>query len=175
MDFGAIFLLFVVSLAIALFIAWPFISNWHARSRGGQEVSSLLAERDRLLAEIQELDFDKSLGKITPEEYPQERKALLQKGTEVLRRLDALTPSSWLEKQVEQNISISLPGSPETQVDTPQFTDDDLEIMIANRRVARKAKTAGFCPRCGKPLFESDLFCASCGEPVKQSARGSAA
>jgi NADH pyrophosphatase NudC (nudix superfamily) len=45
-------------------------------------------------------------------------------------------------------------------------SDDDLEDLIAARRAARKEKSAGFCPKCGKPVLRSDRFCPSCGKPI---------
>jgi NADH pyrophosphatase NudC (nudix superfamily) len=44
--------------------------------------------------------------------------------------------------------------------------DDDLEAMIASRRKTHKDKSAGFCPKCGKPILVSDRFCPSCGKAI---------
>jgi predicted amidophosphoribosyltransferase len=44
--------------------------------------------------------------------------------------------------------------------------DDDLEAMIAARRKTHKVKSAGFCPKCGKPILVSDRFCPSCGKAI---------
>jgi predicted amidophosphoribosyltransferase len=44
--------------------------------------------------------------------------------------------------------------------------DDDLESMISARRKTRKEKSAGFCPKCGKPVQVSDRFCPSCGKAI---------
>jgi len=46
------------------------------------------------------------------------------------------------------------------------YDDDDLESMIAARRKTRKEKSAGFCPKCGKPILVSDRFCPSCGKAI---------
>jgi rubrerythrin len=47
-----------------------------------------------------------------------------------------------------------------------ELTDDDVESMIASRRKGRKSKSAGFCPKCGKPVMASDKFCPSCGKTL---------
>jgi len=44
--------------------------------------------------------------------------------------------------------------------------DDDVEALIATRRKARKEKSGGFCPRCGKPILVSDRFCPHCGKSI---------
>ena len=41
--------------------------------------------------------------------------------------------------------------------------DDEMEVLIANRRRVRQGKAAGFCPQCGGPLQKSDRFCPKCG------------
>ena len=48
----------------------------------------------------------------------------------------------------------------------PVLDDDDLESMISARRKTRKEKSAGFCPKCGKPVQVSDRFCPSCGKAI---------
>jgi predicted amidophosphoribosyltransferase len=38
--------------------------------------------------------------------------------------------------------------------------------MIAARRKEHKSKSAGFCPKCGKPVLADDKFCPSCGKAL---------
>ena len=172
MDLGAIFLLFIVLSMIVIFVAWPFIKHWRVQAEGGHEISFLLAERDRILIALQELDFDNSLGKIPAEEYPAQRVVLLRRGAEVLRQLDSLAPkvsSAGAEASAEERVEaavrdrISDPAAQPVKL----VSDDDLEELIAKRRTARKEKTAGFCPKCGKPILQSDQFCPSCGLAIK--------
>ena len=172
MDLGAIFLLLVVLVMVIMFVAWPFIKNWRVQAEGGHEISFLLAERDRVLNAIQELDFDNSLGKIPLEEYPVQRAVLLHRGAEVLRQLDTLTPGlspavreESPERRVEEAVSDRFSDAAAQPVKL--LLDDDLEELIAKRRTVRKEKTAGFCPKCGKPILQSDQFCPSCGQAVK--------
>jgi hypothetical protein len=47
-----------------------------------------------------------------------------------------------------------------------EVADDDLEAMISSRRKGRTKKSAGFCPRCGKPVMVTDRFCPSCGKSL---------
>ena len=177
MALGAVLLLLLVSIIVVLFVAWPFIKHWRVEAESGHEISALLAERDHVLDSIQELDFDNSLGKVPPEEYPAQRKALIQKGAEVLHQLDCLAqPAAPMKKSDGHNgvaaaAILEVSAAPLLAVTASQPiilpTDDELEELIAKRRVARKEKTAGFCPNCGKPLMQSDQFCPSCGHKVK--------
>ena len=162
MEPAAIFLVFIVLVLIILFVTRPFfVRRRELPLQGSHQLSFLLAERERLLTALQELDFDNSLGKIPVEDYPLQRSLLLQKGAEILRQLDGLTSQS--EKQVENN---SLLAGSESKPAT-SMSDDELEDLLANRRSSHREKTAGFCPRCGKPVLLSDAFCPSCGNTLK--------
>ena len=93
MDIGSILFLLALLILIGLFIARPLFdrdapSNAHEDDQTEHEVSTLLAEQDRVLNALQELDFDHALGKIPEDEYPAQRSLLLQRGADVLRQLD---------------------------------------------------------------------------------------
>jgi len=163
MDIGALFLLALVLAFIVLFVSRPFFEHTHvSRGKKSQQLSTLLAERETLLSTILELDSDLALQKIPPDEYPRQRSDLLQKGTEILRLIDALNSDPGREapgqKTVPPVISTSMPGP---------LSDDDLEEMLSRRRSVRKDKTAGFCPKCGKPVLFTDAFCPGCGHALK--------
>jgi hypothetical protein len=162
MEPVSLFLLLILLALIVVFVTRPFFKRRRVQAvETDQEMSSLLAERERLLTALQELDFDQSLGKIPAEDYPTQRALLLQKGAEVLRRLDTLSEQA-AKKDPGYAKAMSTgfkPGS--------DLTDDDLEDLLAKRRNTRKDKTAGFCPRCGKPVLLSDAFCPSCGNTLK--------
>ena len=81
MDIGAILLLIAVLLSVSLYLAAPLMRNYSRRvPQETQEASSLMAERDRIINALQELDFDFKLGKIPEEDYPVQRAELLQLG-----------------------------------------------------------------------------------------------
>lgn len=158
----SIFLLLIVLILIVLFVTRPFFEPRHLHTKvSDHELSSLLAERERLLTALQELDFDQTLGKIPAEDYPLQRAALLQKGAEVLRKLDALASITSSQAGNKKLTPVSEPES------IAHISEDDLEDMLAKRRNTRKEKTAGFCPKCGRPVLQSDVFCPSCGNTLK--------
>lgn len=164
MDAGAIFLIILVLAGVAVFVTWPSLKHRRIQQAApGQELSALLAERDRILKEIQELDFDNTLGKIPADEYPVQRQALIQSGVGILRRIDSMRPA---EPAVERLKSLEFPLEAPVLAAANQATDDDLEMLIAKRRATRKEKTGGFCPKCGKPFMKSDQFCSCCGQPL---------
>ncbi len=172
MDIGAIFLLLSVCLLTGLFVSRPFMQRRRnvAVSVDDQKISSLLAERDRLITALQELDFDHILGKIPAQDYPGMRLELLMRASDVLRHLDEFQPqqadSNDAESRVEAAIASRRADAAIQKTEKPEILDDDLEELVAARRAARKEKSSGFCPKCGKPVLRSDRFCPHCGKSI---------
>lgn len=170
MDLGAIFLLLAVIILVGLFVVQPLSARQHRRAGTGQVLSALLAEQDRLLSTLQELDFDHALGKIPAEEYPGQRSRLVERTAEVLRQLDVLAPDRTERQSDREHPGASAPARPGATAPRkamPAVSDEELENLIARRRDARQGKLAGFCPQCGKPVQPSDAFCSACGKPLK--------
>jgi hypothetical protein len=207
MDLGSIFLILAGVLLVAIFITRPFLDRKVERAplieqktadQEEHQRSTLLAERDRLLTTIQELDFDFALGKIPAEDYPPQRELLIQNGIEILQKLDALDKDQvdlGVEERLEEAIADRRAVAPapllvsnaagrtdaNAEIEThsaarradatarlrlPSSAGDELEALIAARRLARQEKAAGFCPQCGKPVMKSDHFCSHCGTLV---------
>jgi len=175
MDLGSIFLVLGLFVLVGLFISRPFLGH-KARvvSPEEHEYSSLLAERDRILNALQELDFDYTLGKIPEDDYPAQRAAMLQRGAEVLRQLDAtrvVASNEDAEARLEAAIAARRADAARLQTApngasgriARHAPDDNLEVLIASRRRERSEKSAGFCPQCGWPVQQSDRFCPKCG------------
>ncbi len=169
MDYSAIFLLLAALILVGMFLYAPFSARpRHVTTAQEQEISSLMAERDRVINALQELDFDYNLGKISAEDYPSQRAELLKKGAEILRELDTLQPASAPQPDVEARIedAIAARRADAAEPARAEITDDDLESLIASRRKLRKEKSAGFCPRCGQAVLISDRFCPYCGKSL---------
>jgi rubrerythrin len=167
MELGAIFLVLAVLVLVGMFLYAPFISRGRRASiNESHEVSALMAERDRVITALQELDFDFKLGKIPSEDYPAQRAVLLQKGAEILKKLDELTPTQ-REGSTEDRIEKAVAARrADASAKTAELNDDEIESLIASRRKIHKNKSAGFCPKCGKPVLVSDRFCPSCGKSL---------
>lgn len=175
MELTAIFFSLAVLILVGMFLYAPFLEK-RARPVTEEEhdLSALMAERDRVINSLQELDFDFKLGKIPDEDYPVQRASLLQKGADILRKIDSLassSPSGRRAEGEEQDTEARLEKAiaarrADGAAAKPELSDDDLESMISKRRKGRKARSAGFCPKCGKPVMVSDRFCPSCGKSL---------
>ena len=160
MDIGSIFLILALFLLTALYVARPLFERRSlAVSQEEQDLSALLAERDRILSALSELDFDHALGKIPEADYPVHRKQLLQRGAAILRQLDEY------QKGAHADFRDRLELSQNDAVESAQ-ADDPIEALIAARRRSRQDPSGGFCPQCGGAVARSDRFCPKCGEPL---------
>jgi hypothetical protein len=169
MEIGSIFLILAIVLAVGLYVAQPFLERRGRKmTTEAHEVSSLMAERDRVINSLQELDFDYNLNKIPAGEYPAQRAELLKKGADILKKLDAMLPSSDGKESAADRVESAVAARrADTSTAQPSPRDDDhVEALIASRRSARKEKSGGFCPRCGKPVLVSDRFCPHCGKSI---------
>lgn len=195
MDIGSLLLILALLLLVGMFIARPLVNRESAvrspeSDQVDHELSSLLAERDRILTALQELDFDHALGKIPEEDYPVQRALLVQQGAEVYRQLDRLEITEAgddMEARIEAAIAArrrltAMPGLVQGRGRMPVLeaegatavgggsnlsaADDELEVLLADRRRTRPDKSAGFCPQCGRPVQKSDRFCPKCGKAL---------
>jgi rubrerythrin len=170
MEISSILLLLAVVILVGIYLYAPLTQNAKKiRSGESHELSALKAERDRVINSLQELDFDNNLGKVPVEDYPAQRAALLQKGADILRRLDELTPAVPMQKNAEARIekAAAQAHTDPAMNDESGMSDDEIESMIAMRRKQHKGKSAGFCPKCGKPVLVTDKFCPSCGKSLQ--------
>lgn len=193
MDLGSIFLFIALLALVGLFVSRPLLEKreddagaalaFRPTSQEDQKHSALLAERDRVLNALSELDFDYDVGKIPDEDYPPQRRTLLEHGAQVLRELDETgqvpaeseqlaTAVDSAEARLEAAISArrmltTAGGSWPDGHNGGPAADDDIEIQIAARRRLRQEKATGFCPQCGGPVHKSDRFCPKCGAPQK--------
>ncbi|MCS6908292.1 MAG: zinc ribbon domain-containing protein [Anaerolineales bacterium] len=165
MDLGSIFLLLGILLMVILYLIRPFLL--HRATLVTQEehtLSFLLAEKERLLNALKELEFDHILGKIPAEDYPLQRTALLAEAAEVIRQIENLRSQPISTKEP---LHITKPQAQPRRPVAPELAEDDeIEALLAARRRQRAEKAGGFCPQCGKPVQRSDRFCSKCGTPL---------
>jgi NADH pyrophosphatase NudC (nudix superfamily) len=172
MELSAIFFVLAVFILVGMYLYAPFMAQSRRTTTVEEaeehELSSLMAERDRVINALQELDFDQKLGKIPAEDYPLQRAELLGKGTEILRRLDELQPADFSRPYAASRLeeAVAARRADAAGAVRLEISDDDLESLIAARRRGRTEKSAGFCPRCGQPVLVVDRFCPSCGKSL---------
>jgi hypothetical protein len=175
MDIGSLLLIFSILILVALFIIRPFFEQKHQTNDFNSkeqsesleldhQYSSLMAEKERLLRALTELETDFAMGKIPEEDYPIQRANFLSDGARVLQALDVLDEK--IEHPPELNAQLPEEKLNSESNQTSSGGMDPIEEMISTRRRLRDEKSAGFCPRCGKVIQKSDVFCPRCGVKV---------
>ncbi|HEY4717489.1 MAG TPA: hypothetical protein VIH14_00605 [Anaerolineales bacterium] len=123
MELGSILLFLSLLLLVALFVARPLFAVGDEEGELDSEPSHWLAERERVLDALAELDADWHLGKVPKDIYTAEREQLLAKGATALEEI---------EKAEKGKTSRSQRGKVEEK------GNDVLEAMIATHKSKRK-------------------------------------
>jgi TolA-binding protein len=148
MDIGS----FIVGLAIAIvafaFVAKPLFTHEGVRvTQEDRRLSQLQANRERLLRSLQELEMDFAMGKITQDDYQEQRAQYVAEGASTLREIDEITGSS-------------------EELSRARDLDAEIEAAVEQLRTKDAGDRAQFCPTCGNAVLSEDQFCTSCGESL---------
>ncbi len=155
MDIGSLLLAFALILLVAAFVARPVIERAAYRDGNGaaSPADDLITQREAILIELRDLDFDHAVGKVGEEDYAVQRARLVARGAEVLRSLDQL-PAAAVEKPSDD-------------------LDAEIERLVTARRkrqtaagVKKQPAPSAHCPHCGRPVRLTDKFCTHCGAKV---------
>jgi hypothetical protein len=189
MDIGSLLIILALLVLVGIFVSRPLVERKEVKITSDDikeehDHSALLAERDRTLDSLEELDFDYAVGKIPEADYPAQRNVLIKRGAYILQELDKYEEVA-VEQEAEARLETAIAArrfavhqeiqtqstggiSSSTEVKTPTIPikDDEIEAMIAARRRARSDKSAGFCPQCGNAVTKSDRFCSKCGNAL---------
>ena len=155
MDIGSIMAILALGIFVFTFIARPFFEKKGVKDTYyGRQLSSLLAERDRILTILQELDLDYAMGKIIERDYADQRSTLVTRGATVLKNIDLQQEEFDLRKE-----------SGNALIATEQV-DSLIEAAITLKRKTKRGALSNYCGQCGNALQAGDQFCSRCGEPI---------
>jgi hypothetical protein len=106
MSSAGIFLLAAFTAITILVVLWPFLGQ-RREGPSPQEfadlpaIQRLAAEREGILEAIRELDFDLQTGKLEAVDYQSQRNALMARGGQVMRQIDAAKEAA-IQSALEQ-------------------------------------------------------------------------
>jgi len=148
MALGTLLFGLALFILVVLVVSWPLFGRKRPAVRPMSRRDALEHERESIVREIRELDFDYRTGKVNTEDYKQLREARLARGALILRELAALEGNA--NSDPEQAI--------EAQVAR-------LRTVSASDGKSQAAPSA--CPQCGEPVRPGDRFCPQCGAPLQ--------
>ncbi len=149
MEIQSIFLLLGITVLVLVYLFKPLVSKNLIVNSDNREYSQLVAERERIINILTELDFDQKLGKIPDDDYASQRAELVSRGGIIMEKIDLLTKSKKRSAKKRDDIS--------------PLSDKDIERMLTKRRAQKSGAGKNLCPECRKPILPSDRFCPSCG------------
>lgn len=89
MDLSSILIVTAIGILLVAFLAQPVLRGHGAQPPPSHEFEPWLAEKERLLGLIRDLDQDRAMGKMEPEAYEGQRADLTARAARVMRELDA--------------------------------------------------------------------------------------
>lgn len=121
MALGSLLLFLGLLIVVSLIVAKPLFDEKASDLHPHDQVSRWLAERERILDALAELDADWQMGKVPEDVYPSQRRQLVAKGAHALKQLEQVD-----KKPKGKNGSIE--------------KNDDVEKMIAAYKTRRKTR-----------------------------------
>lgn len=150
---------FVLLLIVVYLIAAPALRPDPVEEVGA--ASTLVARKERLLADIRELDSDLATGKLDASDHRRFRATALADTAEILQAIE--------EAERENAVATSAVDAPVAAPAGPEDDDDWIEALIAERRGVLESAA---CPGCAVPIEPGDTFCRHCGATLGQGAAG---
>ena len=152
MTIGSILLGMALFILVALYLARPFLKREIIADHPATERERLLNEKEAILEQIQQLDFDAQTNKIPPEVHQSQRDELVAQAAQILQALDELDAH-------------------------PSPMDADIEAAVARIRKRDTAVSVSapissngkgsYCSQCGSPTDATDKFCINCGHKLQ--------
>ena len=153
MDLGFIFTALALFILVAAFVARPLIEKMSGVETEKTHADDLFAQREAILIELRDVDFDHDTGKMNDDDHKEQRARLTAKGVEVLRALDALK---------SQEVAPLL-----------NTVEDEIENLIAIKRgkkIAKPLPSNGKNPKGTPPIHSSAPNAARQPMPTTNSA-----
>ena len=150
--------IFALFLTVAYLIVRPFVVPVTYDRTGA--LVQLLTDRERLRAQLRELDMDFETGKLAQVDYEKLR-------TRRLQQIEATTRAIHEAEGTQESETVQAARAEAAEAETPEVPAAELEQDLEQRIAARKRALAELethaCPGCGTTIDPDDQFCRRCG------------
>lgn len=187
MTTGSILFGIAILVGVLLFVARPYLVDTRPQTlTTPSRRQQLLLQKDVLLEQLRQMDFDHETGKIDPEVYERSRPRLLEQAALILKQLDDMVDvhtDAAIEATVNRLRSKTAPPAPHhptthhTNGHAAAPADNDIEAAISRRRHVTHTPTPAVqqteplvaAPEAvtAEPITGKDRFCAQCGRPLE--------
>jgi len=106
MPIGSLLLIAALVFIVIIYLATPFFSSTENWGKESSLRSSLLAEKERILEAILELESDYKMGKVPEEVFQEQRPSLLESGAKVLSQLGKNPAKDSSDEALEEMIAL---------------------------------------------------------------------
>ena len=181
MTISTIFFSIAILGIVGLFVAKPLLQPRINRKGRISRYDRLQVQKEALLIQISDLDFDYETGKLTDADYRRQRSEIITKATSILRQMDKLderprSPISESESAKRESVKTTSDIDAEieaavAQMRIPVDTNDGANIKqeSGEKRLSQDPKIERIiCPQCGHAADYGDKFCTICGHAFKQ-------
>ncbi len=181
MTISVIFFSIAILGVVGLFVAKPLLQPRIKRKSRISRYDRLQVQKEALLIQISDLDFDYETGKLTDVDYQRQRSEIMADATSILMLLDKLdersrSPLSESESAQRESVKPSVDIDAEIEAAVAQMrnsaeTNDGSKIKpeSGDKRPSQDPKNERIiCPQCGHTAEYGDKFCTICGHALKQ-------
>jgi len=159
---------FLLLLVVAYLIARPLLApELPVDETEEWRTSKLLEDKERLLAEIRELDMDFATGKLTQDDYGKLRSRTLAEAAATMQAIAEAPDRAPREREEPAEEPVPALGPLPKAGQVP--IEDELEGEIAARKRALEEHA---CPGCGAGHDPHDRFCRLCGAQLAAAGTG---
>ncbi len=191
MDIGSLLLGLALLLVIAFIVVRPLLEQTAAHEQLASPADQLLGNREQVLTQLRDLDFDQAMGKINQEDYAAQRAQLVGQGVGILKQLDVLGMRDAAAAEPAGAVAVEAAPADEIEAAVAKLRarraasakpapakrslDAEIEASVAERRAADLGKQAVAklpgaeklaCARCGTEVLPNDAFCPKCGSAL---------
>lgn len=131
---------------------------------GGRTRAALEREKALVLRSIKELEFDRSMGKVSDKDFAEMGARLRSRAARLMRQLDAGTG---YRDQIEREITRRLGGSGSTKPDGGFKPQDGGSTPHDPPHTVQAERPANVCVSCATQNDMDARFCKACGKPLE--------
>ncbi len=152
MTIGSTLIGVALVLLVGLYLARPFLKREIISDHPATRREQLLNEKEAILTQIQQLDFDVDTGKIPSEVHQSQREEMVAEAAQILKALDELeSHPSAIDAEIEAAVARIRQG----------------DTAVAKSVPAARNGKGGYCSQCGSPTDAGDKFCTNCGHKLQ--------